>query len=153
MNGIDTLSLTASEAEATHAFDKTFTLITICRDHHQLSRGFVKYVLKMFQDPCFPDNAKVDFHDELMSNERAPRHGRIVPLLTVFKFRDGYHLVFPYATEGSLKISGANMMQLRKTTIRCGTHADGLCLGIAKALAAIHQPCPIGSTADTGKKA
>ncbi|KAJ8128961.1 hypothetical protein O1611_g4672 [Lasiodiplodia mahajangana] len=121
--------------------------VTIHSGHHQLDYeqggGSDVFVLKTFRHSDFPGLAEADFKAELRANQQAPQHDRIVPLLTAFKFGDGFHLIFPYATDGDLH----NLWR----TFNVSDDNHGIhwysprwlltqCCGIAEALVAMHQP-------------
>ncbi|KAI1124967.1 kinase-like protein [Nemania abortiva] len=124
--------------------------VTIHPDHHQLARDSNIFVLKTFRNPRYRDLAEYDFKAELQGNQRAPRHDRIVPLLTAFEFGNGFHLIFPYAAEGDLHSLWKKYDVLNRSPDTHWYSPQWLlteCLGIAEALAATHQP----SSEDSGR--
>lgn len=76
------------------------------------------------------------FLPEVQANLNAPKHDRIVRLLTAFSHRKKFCLVFPFASEGSLEKLWKNY------TSGARWYSDGWlineCLGITEALVATH---------------
>ncbi|KAI1258789.1 kinase-like domain-containing protein [Xylariaceae sp. FL1019] len=117
----------------------TVTRITVLRHHHSLDNGSDDFVLKTFRNPLDTQDARSDFEVELRANRQAPRHDRIVPLLSAFEFRNGFHLVFPLAAQRDLR----SVWENKKSAEVPGYSARWLlteCIGVAEAVAAIHGP-------------
>lgn len=61
------------------------------------------FALKTFEQRLVPGMSEDRFRHEVDANLDAPKHERIVRLLTAFSYREKFYLVFPLATEGSLE--------------------------------------------------
>jgi serine/threonine protein kinase len=122
--------------------------VEIHQDHHnlhELNGNSNVFVLKTFRNSRFPEIAKDAFEAELLANRQVPRHDRITRLLTAFEFRDGFHLVFPFAHLGDLLRLWRNTNVLDEGSRPSWYSPQWVlrqCLGIAEALAETHQPSP-----------
>ncbi|KAI0146356.1 kinase-like protein [Xylariaceae sp. FL1272] len=117
----------------------TVRRITFLGDHHKLDSGSNHFILKTFRDPLDTEDARSDFEAEWRANRQAPRHDRIVSLLCAFEFRNGYHLIFPLAPERDLR----SVWEKKESANVPGYSTRWLlneCVGIAEAVAAIHEP-------------
>lgn len=107
------------------------------------------FALKTFEQRLAPGLSEKRFHHEVKANLEAPRHERIVRLLTAFEYRERFYILFPYANEISLErlwrsYNPPGVVQEPRESVPVDAHwytDDWLvqeCLGIASALAATH---------------
>lgn len=105
------------------------------------------FALKTFEQRLAFGLSRAKFKQELVANLEAPKHDRIVRLLTAFSYRERFYLLFPFANEGSLEQlwrayipSGAAQGSTRATV--ADWYSDewlvSECLGISEALMATH---------------
>lgn len=107
------------------------------------------FALKTFQEASFVAEATEErFNRELKANRYAPQHSRIVRVIAAFKHRRRYHLVFPWADDGSLLDLWKNYTPIHIKSCKNSRPATWCseawlvreCMGIAEALAATHDP-------------
>ncbi|KAI1263406.1 kinase-like protein [Xylariaceae sp. FL1019] len=109
---------------------------------HELGQPEDSFALKTFRKQQF-GLGKMHFEREAHANQKAPRHDRIVPLLKAFKYRNEFHLIFPWAENGDLfelwrrNPRGAISNGAQTAAYNTQWLVDE-CLGIAEGLAAIH---------------
>lgn len=115
------------------------------------------FALKTFEQRLAHDLSESRFRREVTANIKVRQHDRIVSLLTAFRYRERFYIVFPLATEGSLD-------RLWKAYVPRGVapaqaliadwYSDkwlvGECLGIAEALLATHDSVEVGHGAANG---
>lgn len=105
--------------------------------------------MKTFEQRLAPGLSRIRFQHEVEANLEAPKHDRIVRLLTAFTYRERFYILFPHATEGSLEKfwrsyappGVAEDSESTEAEVATWYTDDWLireCLGIASALAAIH---------------
>ncbi|KAL2283249.1 hypothetical protein FJTKL_10125 [Diaporthe vaccinii] len=61
------------------------------------------FALKTFEQRLAPELSQQIFQQEVDANLKAPKHDRVVRLLTAFAHREQFYLLFPFANEGSLE--------------------------------------------------
>ncbi|KAG6358297.1 hypothetical protein INS49_014181 [Diaporthe citri] len=116
--------------------------------NHDLEKDNV-FALKTFEQRLVPGMSEDRFRHEVDANLDAPKHERIVRLLTAFSYREKFYLVFPLATEGSLEKlwksyipEGIDQPEQPAPARVAHWYSDewliGECLGIAEALLATH---------------
>lgn len=105
------------------------------------------FALKTFEQRLAPGLSKKRFQHEVKANLEAPKHDRIVRLLTAFTYRERFYILFPHATEGSLENLWKSYappgvaQESAEVEVATWYTDDWLvreCLGIASALAATH---------------
>lgn len=105
------------------------------------------FALKTFEQRLAPGLSEKRFHHEVKANLEAPRHERIVRLLTAFEYRERFYILFPYANEISLErlwrsYNPPGVDQEPREFMSAHWYTDDWlvqeCLGIASALAATH---------------
>lgn len=105
------------------------------------------FALKTFEQRLAPNLSRRRFQQEIEANLQAPKHDRIVRLLTAFTHRERSYILFPYANEISLEklwrsYAPPGVVQDSSEAVVANWYTDGWlireCLGIASALAAIH---------------
>lgn len=105
------------------------------------------FALKTFEQRLAPGLSEERFDHEVKANLQAPRHERIVRLLTAFKYRERSYILFPYANEISLEklwrsYAPPGVVQDSSEAVGANWYTDDWlvreCLGIASALAATH---------------
>ncbi|GAW15514.1 hypothetical protein ANO14919_049260 [Xylariales sp. No.14919] len=116
--------------------------IRIDSEHHDLCESSSHFALKTFKKGPISEEY---FRKELRANQQAPRHDRIVPVLTAFKHRRRFHLILPYASGGNLEelwttYSSRGALGGRAAPWYSTQWLLSECLGIAESLAATHQP-------------
>ncbi|KAH8753541.1 kinase-like domain-containing protein [Diaporthe sp. PMI_573] len=124
--------------------------------NHDLEENNV-FALKTFEQRLAPDLAEIRFRREVDANLDVQTHDRIVQLLAAFSQGERFYLIFPLATEGSLKslwkkyIPHASVDQSASDRV-APWYSDqwlvGECLGTAEALLATHGLLD-GNTEDT----
>lgn len=106
------------------------------------------FALKTFDEAFPPALAKKRFKKEVDANRNAPRHRRVVPILSAFEHRKRCHLILPWADAGSLvdiwsDYSPIHVMETIGNGSKPATWCSeswllGECMGIVDALAATH---------------
>ncbi|KAI1427398.1 kinase-like protein [Xylaria sp. FL1777] len=115
--------------------------IRIDPNHHDLGNGS-DFALKTLKKLRYSNEE--NFQNEFNANQHAPRHDRIVPVLTAFKHRQRFHFIFPYASGGNLEelwktYSPGNASGSQDASWYSPQWLLNECLGIAESLAATHQ--------------
>lgn len=104
------------------------------------------FALKTFEPKLAPGLTRKTFLQEVDANLDAPKHDRVVRLLTAFAHREQFYLVFPFANEGSLeelwKSYTPDGFQTNQSNTDADWHLDewlvSECLEITKALVSTH---------------
>ncbi|KAK2609575.1 hypothetical protein N8I77_003071 [Diaporthe amygdali] len=123
--------------------------IEIYPDSHDLTQDSDQvFALKTFEQRLAAGLSEEKFQQEVQANHKAPRHNRIVRLLSAFAYRDRYYLLFPFANEGSLEnlwksyTPDGVIRQITPVRVADWYSDEWLlseCLGIAEALVATHN--------------
>lgn len=80
--------------------------VTMYPQSHSLLSGqdsVDSFALKVFDEEVVPGLAEDRFQREIHANQYLPKHHRVVPLLSAFKHRGKFHLLFPWADGGNLR--------------------------------------------------
>lgn len=118
-----------------------------CTDSMQRPGDDQAFALKTFEQRLAPGLSEKRFHHEVNSNLQAPKHERIVRLLTAFQHRERSYILFPYANEISLEklwrsYAPPGVVQDSNGVLVANWYTDDWlvreCFGIASALAATH---------------
>lgn len=105
------------------------------------------FAVKTFEPRLAPGLSRAKFKQEVEANLDAPKHDRIVRLLTAFSYRERFYLLFPFADGGSLEqlwrsyIPSGVVQGSTQATIADWYSDEWLvseCLGISEALMTTH---------------